>query len=621
MFFSNPYDMEAYGQLPGELSMIVQMVSIFYIVFFYRTQSNELLYGVQSFFVDGYRIMLEKISAMFAAHLMFQGIMLIVTYSIFTMIYFIVGIEPSGFYLSLLRFLMIYMLAPLIFSMLYGLIVAMLFGTKKSSFIGVLLLWVATGSMSIELLFSFFSTVHADEWQSLLFIGMNNTMHVYKSYIGFDVHWGNELKLITWFLIITGIILILSLRWILRTRERNFVIKVLLVMSFLCVVTAYGVVELSTKTFSRPDEMKETDTYKNMNEAETDIHYEIESYSISLEEKQATVQVKFYHMNTLEPTFQLYHAYPVKWIKAGKDLVEFERSGDIVKVNLPTSTSSLTFNYEIVDTNFVPYTDGRTVLLADKAWYPKKRVSHMYEMNEDKGWIELSERFLPDESYSFTLEVEEMLFSNLPRHGEVYSGDSQAVTLINGQGNLLTYGDYHITYPADWPKMKERVPTVLSQLEKTLHEVQQLAPTTIQSLPKAIVFSNYGLSSLMTKDHLIFNTGYGVAVDAHDTTKDFQEKTLQLAVQNKGSYTLHREWVNMSSQFIRQKNEWLIDLKGRSSESYFLPKAEQESIDFIYHDFHGLNLEQQQHFLREWYEKMDETWTWDQVLDLLEEWR
>lgn len=613
--------MEDYGQLPGEVAMIVQMVSIFYMVFFYRTHSKELLYGVQSFFVDGYRIMLEKISAMLAAHFMCLGIMLVTTYGIFTLIYFNVGIEPSNFYLSIFRFLMIYMFAPLIFNMLYGLIVAMLFGIKKSSFFVILLLWIAMGSMTTELFYPFFSTVHADEWRSLLFIGMNSVHYVYQSYIGFDVHWGNELKLITWFLLLTGIILTLSLRWTLSTKERNLAIRMLLGMVFLSAITFYGVIELSTKAFSRADNVAETDYYRSMVEAETDMRYEIESYKIQLEEKQATVQMKFSRLDTTEPTFQLYHAYPVKWIKAGDELVEFERSGDIVKVHLPTSTFSLTLHYEIVDTSLLPYTNGRTALLADKAWYPKKRASNMYKMNEYIGRIELSESFLPEESYSFTLEVEDVLFSNLPRHGGVYSGKSQAVTLIKGQGNQLTYDDYHITYPADWPEMKERVPTVLSQLETTLHEAQQFAPTTIQTMPTAIVFSNYGLSSLMTKDHLVYNTGYGDAVDAYDVTKDFQEKILQLAVQRKGSYKLYREWVNMGSQFIRQKMNWKIDVNGRSVDSYTLPEAEQESIELIYHNFQQLNLEQRQQFLRQWYEKMDEMSTWDQVLDLVEEWR
>ncbi|WP_343070791.1 ABC transporter permease [Bacillus sp. REN10] len=619
LFFSNPYDMEQYGQLPSEVAMIVQMVSIFYMIFFYRIHSNELLYGIQSFFVDGYRIMLEKICAMFVAHFMYQGMMLVVTYTIYTGIYFSVGIEPSSFYLSLLRFLVIYMFTPLMLSMLYGLVVAMIFGTKKSSFIVILLMWIVTGSMSTELFFDFFHTVHAGEWQSLLFIGMNTVQHVYNSYIGFDVHWGNELKLITWFLILTGMILILSLRWTRRKRERSLVIKVLLGVLCLSMVTTYGVVELSTKAFSRADDSTETDYYINVNEAEADLRYEIESYSISLEGKKATVQVKFSEMNTLEPSFQLYHAYPVKSIQAGSEKINFERDGDILTVHLPMNQPSLTFHYEIVDSSFIPHTNNRIVLLADKAWYPKKRDSHMYEINKDIGEIELSERFSPEESYFFTVKTEEVLFSNLPRHGEVYSGEAQAVTLIKGQGNRLTYGDYQIAYPADWPEMKKRVPKVLSQLEKTVHEVQQLAPTTIQSLPTSIVFSNYGLSSLVTKDHLVYNTNYGDAVDSYETTKDFQENMLKLAVQRKGSYKLYREWTNLSSQFIRQKKDWKIESKERSVESFSLPKEEQESIEFIYHHFYQLNHAQQQQFLREWYQKMDEKWTWDQVLDLVKE--
>ncbi|PLR76330.1 ABC transporter permease [Bacillus sp. V3-13] len=622
LFFSSPFDYEAYGQLPSELAMIVQMVSLFYMVFFYRILSNELLYGVQSFFVDGYQIMLEKISAMLAAHSLFQGIIVIVTYMMYSVTYFIVGIEPSGFYFSLFRFLLIYVFSPLIISMLFGLIMAMLFGTKKISFFGILLVWIATGGMTTELFIDFFSTVHANEWQSLLFIGMNTPMHVYKPYIGFDVHWGNELKLITWFLIIAAIILLVSLRWTHRKRERNIVIKVLLAMFFLSVFSSYGVVEVSTKAFSRADQITETNYYMNMDDTEADLNYEIESYTIKMEEKQVTVKVDFSRMDTMNPTFQLYHAYPIQQIKSGNKKVEFERSGDIVKVGLPTRTSSLTFYYEIVDTNFVPYTNGRTALLADIAWYPKKRASHMYVKNDFRErWIDLTERFLPEESYLFTLEVNKVLFTNLPRNGDVYSGKAQAVTLIKGQGNQLTYGNYHITYPADWPKMEDRIATVISQLETTLKEIQLFAPATIQSLPTAIVFSSFGPSSFMVNDHLIYNTGgYMEAIDSHGVTKDFQEKTLQLTVQRKGTYQMHNEWINMSNQYIRQKLDWAIDLPGRSVDSFALPQAEQETIEFIYNNFYQLNQDQQQQFLRDWYEKMDETWTWDQVLELVKGW-
>ncbi|KYD25319.1 hypothetical protein B4110_0256 [Parageobacillus toebii] len=211
----------------------------------------------------------------------------------------------------------------------------------------------------------------------------------------------------------------------------------------------------------------------------------------------------------------------------------------------------------------------------------------------------------------------DVLFCNLPKRGSVYSGKAQAVTLIKGQGNQLVYEDYHITYPADWPKMEERVPTVLSQLEKTLHEVQQLAPTTVQSLPKAIVFSSFGLSSFMANDHLVYNTQDLYAIDKYHMGQDFYEKMLRLSVQQKGSYVMYNEWIHMATRFLMQKRGLQVIDWSRSFQSYVLPKSEQELIKSIYIAFQQLSLEQKQQFLRKWYQEMDETWTWNQVLELV----
>jgi hypothetical protein len=57
----------------------------------------------------------------------------------------------------------------------------------------------------------------------------------------------------------------------------------------------------------------------------------------------------------------------------------------------------------------------------------------------------------------------------------------------------------------------------------------------------------------------------------------------------------------------------------RSFQSYVLPKSEQELIKSIYIAFQQLSLEQKQQFLRKWYQEMDETWTWDQVSQLVKE--
>jgi hypothetical protein len=613
--------MEQYGQLPSELSILVQMVSIFYIVFFYRIHSRELLYGIQTFFVDGYRILLEKISTMIVAHFLVQAIILILTYSMYLFTYLMVGIEFSNFYFSLFRFLLIYFFSPLLLTVLFGIIVAMIFGTKKSSFFGILLIWILSGSMNTELFSSFFDSVHTDDWQSLLFIGMNSVMHVYKSYLGFDVHLGNELKLITWLLISLVLVLALSLRWSIRIRERNITMILLTIFVCLSFVSGYGAMNISTKTFSRADNIKETEYYKNLTEINTDLNYEIEAYEIWLKERDATVRITFSDMETLDPTFQFYHAYPLKKITAYDKPIEFERYGDIIKVHLPSYTSSLTFHYELIDTNFIPFKTRRTVLSGDKAWYPKKRSTHMYGMNDNIEWIELTERFNANENekYLFTLNAKEALFCNLPMEEGIYMGESQAVTLIYGQGNQMLYENYHITYPADWPKMEERIPLVMSQLEQTLDEVQNLTTTSIKSLPKNIVFSNYGLSSFITTDHFVYNTGYGVGVDSHDVTKDFQEYILKFTTKEKMPYSMYREWINISSQFIRKKLNLMIDIEGASIDSISFPNEEQEKIKLIYHNFRQIkDIEKQQQFLKEWYKQMDKTWTWDDVLDLLE---
>lgn len=622
MFFTSPYDIEDYGQLPSEIAMIVQIVTLFYIVFFYRLQSNEQHYGVQYFFVNGYRIGLEKIGAMLCVHVIYQGILLVVTYGIFALIYLVVGIELSSLFVSLFRFLIVYMFAPITLSLLFGVIVAMTFEKKKISFFAILFIWISSGSVNTELFRDYFSTVYASDWQSLFFIGMNNIMTVYAPYVGFDVHWGNELKLITWFLVSVAVVLLLSLRCTYKKSEIKLVISVAFTTMLLSGLTSYGMTKVSTKSFSYADYVTETDYYMNVMATDTDLRYQIDSYTISLEGKLVTTQVGISYLNTIAPTFQLYHAYPVKWIKADGKIVDFEQHGDIVTVHLPKSTSLLTFHYQIIDTHYVPFTNGRIVLLADMAWYPKKRASQIYEMNINYGWIKPTERFLTEETYSFTLESNNVLYSNLARHGDIYRGESQALTLIKGQGNQLTYSGYEITYPADWPKMKERARPVLTQLETTIDEIQQLIPTTIQSLPRSILFSNNGLSTFITKDHLVYNMGgYKEAIDAPSVTRDFQENLLQSIVHRHGPYNLHIEWINIASQFIREKNEWVVESKDRTIDSYSYSNKEQESIDLVYYFFHRLSAEQQQAFLQKWYREMDETWGWNQVLHLIKEWR
>lgn len=624
LYFATALGIEKYGDLPGEAAGIVQIVSIFYIVYFYRIFSNELLYGVHTYFVDGYRILLEKMSALFVCHVLFQGIFLAFTYGLFSGIYLGVGVEISSIYLSLLRFMIVYLFVPLIFCPLYGFIAALLIPGKKVSFLAILFFWIATGSMNSQTFEPFFDTVQANDWKSLLLIGVSNLLNVYDPYIGFDISWGIELKLIAWSLLLVGLILYLSLRYSIQKKERKYVLPILAVFSIAIIGTSYTAIPLHSKAFKLADYTAENDYYLHLKKPNSDIRYEIESYEISLKNEKVTAIVTFSELNTEMPTFQLYYAYPIRSIKADNKQVQFERDGDIVTVHLPNKVSSLTFHYDIVDTNFVPYVNGRVALLADKAWYPKKRTTHIFEPDVTNISVIESEDVFPNESYQFTVNVEGALFCNLPKQGEVYQGEAQAVTVIIGQGNQLTYDGYHITYPADWPKMKERVPVVLEQLEITLQDINQIVDTPVQSLPKSIVFSNYGLSSFMTKDHLVYNTGYGDPVNAYDVMKDFPFNMLSMLVERKGSYIMFEEWKNLTSIVIRQKNDWYVDAFDGiplSISKYSIPKSEEKLIEVVYDYFFQLNGEEQKAFIQEWYRQMDENLTWDDIIALVKEWK
>ncbi|WP_060788761.1 ABC transporter permease [Geobacillus zalihae] len=628
LFFTDPYNMESYGDIPHEVFMLVQIVSLFYIVWFYLLYSNELRYGVSSWFADGYRILLEKMSALLAVHALYQGIMLMMSCGVFSIVYLFVGVEPSDLYWSLLRFLAVYQFGPLVLTVLYGVIIALLLETKKVSFFAILLVWILTGPMTTELFIDLSKTVHARDWASLLFIGKHAIQRAYDSYIGFEVDRGGEWKWAAWFLSLVGLALLSSIRFTQTRKERNAVLKAFLVFPFLIVLTAYHSLQTNTKAFTRADQTTELEEYRQMKqETKADLRYRIQSYDLSLHGSRAVVRVALSQLETNRPTFQLYHLYPLHSIEADHQPVKFTRNGDLVTVWLPKRTSTLTFSYEIVDTALIPYTNGRIVLLADRAWYPKKRATHMYRTYEyrvagTRAWGgAFTDQFFPDETYTFTLNVDgDVLFCNVPKRGTVYRGKAQAVTLIKGQGHQLVDQGYEITYPADWPHMAERAPTVIHQMEKTFRHVQQIASTAVSSLPNKIVFSSFGLSSFLANDHLVYNTNDLYGIDQYIMEQNFYEKILRLSVPPKGSRIMYNEWISLATRWLMQKQGLsVIDWSSKSEWFESQPSSVKKQIEAIYQAFQPLDVDQKQQCLRTWYANMDDGWTWDRIFEMMQE--
>src|SRR5699024_2597590 len=119
-----------------------------------------------------------------------------------------------------------------------------------------------------------------------------------------------------------------------------------------------------------------------------------------------------------------------------------------------------------------------------------------------------------DESYSFRLKADDLLFTNINAQNNYYEGETSALSIIKGQGNSLTYNNYDILYPADWPKMSKRIQEVIDRLETVFDEINRIIPMKVDSLPPNIVFTNEESSSFMNNEHLIYTTrGSSLAIN------------------------------------------------------------------------------------------------------------
>ncbi|GIO22090.1 ABC transporter permease [Oceanobacillus sp. J11TS1] len=618
MHMNTWFDQENYSDLLAEIVLVVQMVSILYMIYFYNSFSNELKFGVHNFFVDGYKILLEKITALLFVHFLFQAFLLSIVYIIFFILYLFVGVEWSSIYLSVFRYLTDYMFFPLLLTALIGIIFALIFGRHKISIIFILLTWFFTGGINQEVFASFFKGVGSTDWETLLSIGPNSIYTVYKSYMGFNTNIGLELRILSWLLLLLLLLLVVSTKWAIIKRERHKAWVIVLALLLFSFGTGYLSIQYNTSTFNLSDHSYEIEKYRHMKETEVDLNYNIESYRIILEGNQIDAEIELKDMNTKNPSFQLYHGFPIEKIIIDGEDVSYYREGDIVHIESPTEHfTKINFNYELKDTGLIYSEKGGTILLADQAWYPKKREEHIYTANED-GDIDVTDDFLKvNERYHFKLFAEGILFTNLQSVDNHFEGEVSGVSIVKGQGNQLDYKGYEVTYPADWPDMSSRTEEVISRLEIIFEEVNQIVHTDFNELPSKILYLTDGRSAFLHKDHLVYNTsGITTAITDPETLSAFDENLIKIMVEPKGPTLMFDEWVNITSLMIKGEYDFpvffqspVIDILGTSSE---------ERVNAIHAEFGLWDIDKKRSFLKEWYQEMDETWTWDDVEALME---
>lgn len=618
MHMNTWFDQENYGNLLTEIVLIVQMISVLYMIYFYLTFSNELKYGVYTFFVDGYKILMQKLASLLFVHISFQAILLSIVYFIFLITFLFVGIEWSSIYGSLFRYLIEYMFFPHLIAALIGIIIALLFGVKKISIIFILIIWFFTGGINQEVFAFFFENIESTDWETLLSIGPNSVYTAYKSYMGFNSSIGLELRILTWLFFLLFLMLLASTKWANMKRERNrtWVMAVLfLLVSF---GTGYLSIQYNTSTFNLADSSKEVEKYKNMQVVETDLNYDIAAYRIILQDDMIDVEIEFEDTNTKKPSFQLYHAYPIHQITIDGEDAIYTRQGDIVHIESPTkSFQKIIFKYKLVGTGLINFEDNRAILLANQAWYPKKREEHMYKPN-NTDYIDITDSSLGGgERYYFELYTEGVLFTNLINTGSHYEGEAHGLSVVKGQGNQLNYKDYEVIYPADWPAMDKRIEEVLNAFESILGELQQVAQLKVTSLPSKLVFTTDMTPGYIDANQFIYNVG-GITVSVADpeVISNFVEALIGITIEPKGNNQMFQEWSNLLSIMIKKEYDLLMFTYEPMAEMHH---SSFEIIHRIYSEFNLLNIKDKRSFLNKWYSKMDETWTWDDVEALMKE--
>lgn len=614
------FHIQNFGNLPSEISGVVQIVSIFYMIYAYQIVSNELQYGIQTFFTDGHRIMVEKISAMGAVHSLFQLALAIITYGFYSFYFLINGLGMTFLYAELFRFIMTFLLEPMILYFFMAILVAIICGKRKISFFLIAVGWIVTGGMNTEFLESIFNNITARDWKILLSFSMEHLQYVYSSFIGYDISLAYELRFLFWLLLLGEFFFLLSLRWAqdfaLRKRIRNL----LIVLPIVLLIVGKMAILWMPNMWNNADYDQEVKYYQKLShsKSQTNEAYDIQQYVMHLEGDQLQVTMSLKNMKTVRPTFQLYHAYVIQSITNHHRAVSYDRYGDLITLHLKKPVDQLQFTYTLRSTNFYPILRSRKLLPGNMAWYPKKNSDQMYRVGKDGIGVD----FLPDDptkAVKMTVQTKDkLLFINLPKKSDgVYEGKAQAVTLIMGQGKTLETGDYHITYPSDWPDLTESAPTFLAFQEKLLAYAQEIGPTVVSRVPSKIVLAQNitnGVAKLISEDHFVYDTHSWLALAAEGTLEGIPTEMMPIIIAPKKS-PFYTAWCLAATSWMNRKLHVLDQIHFDSDLPFYSDSddAPVKEGTKVLEEFQGKSLKEQQEFLKYWYAHMEEATTWKKI--------
>lgn len=614
-----------YGNLIGEMMIVVHALFLGYMVYFYKLFSDELKYGVHSFFADSSLIIMQKIGAITLVHAFFQFLYYTFTAILLVLFYTVIGIPITYFYVDSAFFMMINYAAPMLIAQLIGVLLAVMLGKQKVSFFIMLVIWLFIGPLNTHLFLQYFRQIEAESLETFFFIGVMNSNNVYTSFLGYDYSAGSLWKMLAWLSALTILIILCHLKFNLSKKERLRNVVIIGISLVLAGTSLSAMTATNSKAFSYADGDRETEYYQTERTLETDLSYEIDYYSIDFDDV-ITAEIGLKSLHTSTPSFQLYHAYLVQEVRdqSGKSL-SFSQKGDHVQVSTG-ETDSLTFVYKLVDTYAQPILHGNFLLFSAKGWYPRKASGNVFKYSSENN--RLRANHFHHEVVPFTLRSKEELFTNLNQAGSSsYEGFSDGLAVLKGNYLRSHTGEYQIVYPADWNETQHQFEDFIESMKLVHHQLQAITGMDISAIPnQLLLLSGHGETHIQT-DLLVYYTDSLYPIDTLYTQYILPEKMIEGFVSTSLSPTAKErenlfEWVDLASLAIADRlglSQGMFGPSYSSLRSLSLSEDEIKLANDVYVTFFSLTEDDQNDFLKTWLKEIEGIGNdWSKISSLLE---
>lgn len=601
---TDDFGMSDYGNLVGEVFVPIGIAFLLYIVFFYRSFSNELAYNVQNFFSDSYVILIQKIIAQAIVHVTVQVLFITSQIGCLWVFYWRVGVPYTSFYLEAAQFLYIYYITTIFIAFVLGIIIAMMLNKSKISFVVIFIVWLLLGPLNTTIFSSYFREIPAASFQSFFYVTVQNISDVYRSYLGFAFSYGTLWKALAWVFLSIFVIGLCSLKWCRISRQRIYTIGTLMITFVLFLTSVFIMARTNSMAFQFADAKKENQFYQGYKQKQpADLGYLINEYEIKLG-SPIEVKISFKEMDTTTPSFQLSNAYVIEKIIDSKgESVEFERDGDLVHIK-SSGTNELVFFYQIKEPSIQR---DRLLLTGSMGWYPKPYEGPIYQYNEQR------EKLIPlvptKDSFKFNVYSEHDVITNINKiSNHFYQGEANSLFVMQADVNKYEFNQYTIIYPLDWSENKEQFNKIIELTELVHGDLSKLG-LDVKRMPEQFIFqSNTGLGQLYERT-LVYPTDSLYPIDSIYTTYLTPPKLVEAFVEDAHVYY---EWANIVANILVDQYE--LGLGGDLYPMSFISLSEEEHAiaTKVYSTLFEVDRNTQQELLKKWYqhrEILDNNWT------------